>query len=222
MDIVEKNESFHRTGDKIQFDPVTAIIRKTEVLYLAKWKNRRGPEVRKDWMVASTTYNHCYTCEVIRNHPHPNVASYYGCRDTRGRVSGLCFKRYTSTLSEKVSPHHLNKTAFLSSNRLLVNQAVELLLASIRNGIRHLHALGLVHNDITPSNIMLDDDGTAVIIDFDSCRQVGALIRETKTKRTHGWHDPNVNVASETNDLDALAELRAWLLSSSATEFQFA
>jgi serine/threonine protein kinase len=31
-------------------------------------------------------------------------------------------------------------------------------------GIKHLHSLGLVHNDINPSNIMLDEHGIPVII----------------------------------------------------------
>lgn len=32
------------------------------------------------------------------------------------------------------------------------------ILEGIENGIRHLHSLGPVHNDINPSNIMLDKD----------------------------------------------------------------
>ena len=94
-------------------------------------------------------------------------------------------------------------------------------LGGILEGIRHLHSLGLVHNDITPSNIMLDDDGTLVLINFYSCRKVGELLRETKTKRTHGWHDPDVKTASEKNDLDAFSELQTWLFRSSVDEFQF-
>jgi len=68
---------------------------------------------------------------------------------------------------------------------------------------------------------MLEEDGTWVIIDFDSCRQVGEALRETWTKRTHGWHDPAVTVSSKTKDLDALFELRTWLFGSSADAFLF-
>lgn len=42
-------------------------------------------------------------------------------------------------------------------------------LSGVESGIRHLHALGLVHNDIKPANIMLDHNGNAVIIDFNNC-----------------------------------------------------
>jgi serine/threonine protein kinase len=94
-------------------------------------------------------------------------------------------------------------------------------LSGILAGIRRLHSLGLVHNDITPSNIMFDDDGTPVLIDFDSCRQVGELLRHTETKRTHEWHDPDVKTALEKNDLDAFAEVQTWLFGSTADEFLF-
>lgn len=43
------------------------------------------------------------TCETLRKNPHPNIATYYGYKETHGRVSGLCFKQYTSTLLETLA-----------------------------------------------------------------------------------------------------------------------
>lgn len=54
-------------------------------------------------------------CELLRQHPHPNIAAYYGCQETRGRVSGLCPKRYRTTLLEKYMPQSLNKGDFPST-----------------------------------------------------------------------------------------------------------
>ncbi|KAK3299634.1 kinase-like domain-containing protein [Chaetomium fimeti] len=203
----------------------------------------RGPQVQSSWTIASTQSGYIKTrslfdyagapdlerrillevetCEVLRKYPHPNIASYHGCLETRGRVSGLCFKTYVSTLACKVNPQHLNKSAFLLSGRPLVEEAMKTQLYGVLGGIQHLHSLGLVHNDITPANIMLAEDGSWAIIDFDSCRQVGELLHDTGTKRTYGWHDPNVTVSSKKNDLDAFFELRAWLFGSSADEFMF-
>lgn len=203
----------------------------------------RGPEVRQTWTVVSqldcyvkTPSLFAYTgrsdlekqmlreveaCEVLRKQPHPNIAFYYGCQVTRGRVSGLCFKRYTSTLLEKVNPQNLNKFAFLSSGRPLVDDFIKASLIGILQAIQHLHSLGLVHNDITPANIMFTEDGTPVLIDFDSCRLVGESLRDTETKRTHEWHNPDVKTALEKNDLDAFTELTTWLIGSVAEEFLF-
>jgi serine/threonine protein kinase len=92
-------------------------------------------------------------------------------------------------------------------------------LDGILAGIRHLHSLGIIYNDITPANIIFEEDDTPVIIDFDSCRKVGDLLHGTK--RTHGWHDPHIQTALEKNDLDAFGELQTWLIGSSADKFMF-
>jgi serine/threonine protein kinase len=81
-------------------------------------------------------------------------------------------------------------------------------LAGVESGIRHLHALGLVHNDINPSNIMLDGD-EGIIIDFGSCRRVGESVEDAG--RTYEWYDESVETARPQNDLDALEEIRMWL-----------
>ncbi len=40
------------------------------------------------------------------------------------------------------------------------------LLPQLAAGLDHLHDAGLVHRDITPRNIMVDQDGRLVILDF--------------------------------------------------------
>lgn len=97
----------------------------------------------------------------------------------------------------------------------ILKQATDKLLA----GIKHLHSLGIIHNDITPSNIMIDEDNTLVLIDFDSCRRPGEALGNTK--RTYGWYNPNITTAMEQNDLDAFAELQTWLFGTSVDSYQF-
>jgi serine/threonine protein kinase len=159
------------------------------------------------------------TCEIIRIHPHPNVATYYGCRVMDGRVDGLCFKRYRETMMEKLNPGNFNKSMFVQADdRVAIRKKAAIYLPDIEAAIRHLHSVGRVHNDINPNNIMFDED-RAVIIDFDSSRVPGAAL--DKSKRTYGWYDPDVCESQESNDLNALEELRIWLTSSSPSEFQF-
>jgi len=161
-------------------------------------------------------------CEVIRKHPpHPNVAVYHGCLVSDGRVTGLCFTKYPETLMSKLNPACLNKSAFILSRDRSVarKKAAMRYLPGIEAGIRHLHSLGLVHNDVNPANVMITEEDTPVIVDFDSSSPPGTSL--DKTKRTHGWFCRDVCVSQERNDLDALAELRVWLAGSSPDEFQF-
>ncbi|OQD77378.1 hypothetical protein PENANT_c108G10381 [Penicillium antarcticum] len=197
----------------------------------------RGPEMRTTWsaVYVKTPSLLAYAngdlekqiarevdaCEVLRKYPHPNIAIYYGCEETHGRISGLCFKRYTSTLLERVNPRGLGKKAFLSSGRELVNDEIKTSLRGLMAGIEHLHSLGLVHNDVNPANIMFDQDGTLVLIDFDSCRYIGEPLRNTGTKRTHRWHNPSIDISLEKNDLDAFKDLQTWLAGSADEDFIF-
>lgn len=206
----------------------------------------RGPRVEEGWAVISG-YG-CYikspnlfmylegpnlesqirreveVCEILRQNPHPNIASYYGVREINGRVVGLCFKRYVSTLYHAVLPdgvRRMSKEEFRASDREMVDDKFIKALTGIMSAIRHIHSLGFVHNDITPSNIMLDERGIAKIIDFDSCRRIGENLRDTRTKRTVHWHDHSVQLAVEKNDLDAWQELRTWLIGDVDEPFLF-
>lgn len=98
-------------------------------------------------------------CEVLRRHPHPNIAQYFGCLSKDCTIIGLCFKKYATTLDKILK----DKPAGFDKDNCL---------QGIRSGLEHMHKLGLVHNDINPRNIMMDGE-TPVIIDFDSCKKQG-------------------------------------------------
>lgn len=121
---------------------------------------------------------------------------------------------------DKINPGHRNKSMFiLSEDRATARKQAARYLPGIEQGIRHLHSLDRIHNDITPANIMISEDDTPVIIDFDTSSAPGTEL--DKAKRTYGWFDPDVRVSQERNDFDALTELRVWLTGSSPAEFQF-
>lgn len=165
--------------------------------------------------IADSILNEVEVCEVLTRNPHPNIVRYLGCQVSNSRITGICFAKYTRTLMETVNPGHYMKRQL----RSVYGKGEDYyhLLRGIENGIRHLHSLGFVHNDINPSNIMLCND-TAVIIDFGSCRRQGASL--DRVGRTYEWYDEDVEIAAPQNDFDALDEIRAWL-GDESKEFQF-
>ncbi|KAH7108714.1 kinase-like domain-containing protein [Dactylonectria estremocensis] len=195
----------------------------------------RGPALQPHWTTSIPPRGDCYLkkpsleeyldsgleahleheiemCELVKRHPHPNLAVYYGCLNIQGRALGLLFQKYEETLLERVNPQRLSKRHFVASSRPLVRCHMRHWFESLRSALQHLHSMGFVHNDITPANIMLDQNDSPMIIDFGSLCGVGESLQHTK--RTHGWHNETVAHAARENDLDALGELETWLFGS--------
>jgi serine/threonine protein kinase len=134
-------------------------------------------------------------CELLRLHPHPNIVTYEGCVVRSGHIRGLCFSRCRMTLAQRLSDAP-------DFDKNLCFQGIE-------RGIHHLHTLGLVHNDINPTNIMMDVNDNPCIIDFDSCQFQGQKLG--LKGGTRGWTKEGEAYARLENDYFSLAKLRAYM-----------
>ncbi|KAI1119886.1 kinase-like domain-containing protein [Nemania abortiva] len=128
-------------------------------------------------------------CEVLRKLPHPNIVQYLGCVVKDGRIRGLAFAKHSVSLLEMLD----EKIPFDKSR----------CLEGIEAGIRHMHHLGLVHNDINPANIMMDGN-KPVIIDFDSCMPEGRRLNKGGTE----GYSLEAEYSKRSNDLYSLSRLR--------------
>jgi serine/threonine protein kinase len=80
---------------------------------------------------------------------------------------GIASKRYHTTLQERV----------LKQNDHPIDKEVR--LRGIVSGIEYIHSLGIAHNDINPSKIMMEEDSShPIIIDLGSCRPFGEPLHE--------------------------------------------
>ena len=142
-------------------------------------------------------------CEVLKQHTHPNIATYLSCQVSDGIITGICFAKYDNTLMELVNPGSFTKTKPSAVRQN--TRDCRYVFGGLGKAIRHLYSLGLVHNDINPGNIMLNGD-VPVIIDFESCRRKGESLEGIGC--TYEWHDQEVQVSLPQNDLNALKEIR--------------
>ena len=129
--------------------------------------------------------------EILKLNPHPNIAQYLGCIVEGDRITGLVFPRYRITLADR----------FEEARPL----RPEIYLEGIDSGLRHLHTLGFIHNDINPWNIMLKDDDTPIIIDFDICECEG---EKCSSDGTEGWSLEDMEFAVPANDYHGLMKIR--------------
>ncbi|KAG6249138.1 hypothetical protein E4U23_002441 [Claviceps purpurea] len=92
----------------------------------------------------------------------------------------------------------------------------DIFLEGVDRGIRHLHSLGIVHNDINPSNIMFDEMDRHVIIDFDCWQQNG---QELGIKMgTKDWLIEGAELALFENDIFLLSKIKDFLFASSSRD----
>ncbi|CCE30696.1 uncharacterized protein CPUR_04545 [Claviceps purpurea 20.1] len=154
----------------------------------------------KDTPVSDLVLHKVEAYELLRRHPHPNIVKYRGCVVSDGRITGICLAKYTMTLYERMAA----STPFDK----------DLFLDGIERGVRHLHSLGIVHNDISPNNIMLDELDRPVIIDFDAWQNNGEELGITKG--TSGWMIEGSEYALFENDFFALSKIQEFIYDPSS------
>ena len=144
--------------------------------------------------IASLVLQEAEAGEILRKHPHPRIAQYHGCLVEDGRITGLCYKKYESDLEST-----------LAARKDITEQEKLAYLEAVRDGLQHLHQLGLAHNDINPSNIMMDD-GKPVSIDFDSTRRIG--VKLGSKAGTFEWELEGAEFSEPENDFYGLDKIQ--------------
>lgn len=116
--------------------------------------------------------NEAKVLEMLSQNPHPNIEAYLGCVADQGRIVRIALKKYKATFESKLD------------NVTTLHKYMD----QIESAAAHLHSLGYAHMDISPQNIMIDDNGQAVLIDFDACLPFGETV--TKAGLVTDWKGP--------------------------------
>lgn len=69
-------------------------------------------------------------------------------------------------------------------------QGAKKVLLGVCNALSVLHSLDLVHRDVKPENVMVQQDGRVVLIDFNASRKVSEASKDTVIMGTVGYVAP--------------------------------
>jgi len=138
-------------------------------------------------------------CEMLLQHPHPNVCQYHGVVVDEGQVTSLVFDRYEMNLIHAIlHGHEIDEAKCLRD----FNRAVQ-----------HFHSLGLVHGDVKPENIFANLATQQFCLrDFSADHREGAYL--TLRIGTAGWTpEPEETDQQAAKEIDwhSIEMLKMWL-----------
>lgn len=106
----------------------------------------------------------------------------------------------------------------LSSGKTFPIIALRRIISQLCNTVEHLHRYGIIHRDVTPKNIILDENLHLTLIDFDISRKFsGNLEQDTTLYGTEGFAPPEQYGFRETGftaDIYALGVIMKLLLNA--------
>ncbi|KAI8319033.1 hypothetical protein GQ54DRAFT_299662 [Martensiomyces pterosporus] len=84
---------------------------------------------------------------------HPGIAEYYGCVVENGLITGIAMKRYVVSLEQALGKSGIRCSKFSSQSLVYAATALE--------------RLDMCVSTIKPSDVMLDQEGSLVLVDMD-------------------------------------------------------
>lgn len=107
--------------------------------------------------------------------PHPNVIGYRGLErvaDSYDDDDDDDSIDYSTPRLVTEGGTLLFEVLCMRPNAPLPVEAAAYIVLSILNGLRHVHSIGMVHNDVKPHNVVLGRHGEVKLKDFDNARRM--------------------------------------------------
>ncbi|KAI6108367.1 hypothetical protein F5141DRAFT_112518 [Pisolithus sp. B1] len=125
-------------------------------------RTRQTPDLVQTSDSIASTVGRCK-----RLQDHDNASQYCDCiRKVDYHFSGTCLKRYDRALCDEMSVRE-------DEGKLDAERITEITQAFALSGLEYLRRFGCAHNDVTPTDVIVDEDAGPVFIDFRSCRHLG-------------------------------------------------
>ena len=146
-----------------------------------------SPELSKDRAMLNAFENEAHALASLN---HPNVTQIHAMH-TGGE------RRLPYLVMELVPGGPLDRH-FTKDQPMYEQRALEIAV-DVAGGLRAAAGIGLIHGDVKPGNILLDNHGTAKLVDFGMARFGGGRISETEAQGTPYYASPEQVRRGETD-----------------------
>lgn len=123
---------------------------------------------------------------------HPNIIKIVGI-EMNYKYTALVFQRYRTDLATLLT------TMPDAQRRLLIARKV---LSQIGDALLHVHDQGIIHRDVKPQNILVDDRFNFILCDFGASRYE---VRNKYTRMCGAFAAPELNSSNYTKSVDIYA-----------------
>ena len=162
---------------------ISHVIRKTNKKIICVIKNIQNETYIMKAKLKDFLYpSEIDICKCIKKLSHPNLNKIIALYET-------------PTLFIVIS-EYIEGVKMAETDKKLNNQNI---LLDVVSGIKYLHENNIIHGDITPNNIIITNNGCAVIIDYDNAT---FMTKPVMTLGTCGFTPPEYNINIITNKAD--------------------
>lgn len=174
---------------------VVKVYKKTEEKSIILLRHN---ELKKDIICRKFTGD-CSAYKILRDISFANIAAVFDVSEVENEVTVL--EEFVNGVT----------VADILLNGLYDERGVKHIVKSLCDALTVIHSYGIVHRDIKPENVMITDNGTIKLIDFDAARLFkNGQSKDTKIMGTAGYAAPEqlgLAQSDERTDIFALGVL---------------
>lgn len=174
---------------------VVKVYKKTEEKSIILLRHN---ELKKDIICRKFTGD-CSAYKILRDISFTNIAAVFDVSEVENEVTVL--EEFVNGVT----------VADILLNGLYDERGVKHIVKSLCDALTVIHSYGIVHRDIKPENVMITDNGTIKLIDFDAARLFkNGQSKDTRIMGTAGYAAPEqlgLAQSDERTDIFALGVL---------------
>lgn len=150
--------------------------------------------------------------ETAANLDHPHLLPIHDVGESHGQLYYTMKLATGGSLARQLADDRWKIPLTDPKAALKAQRAIADLLKSAAEAVHHAHERGVLHRDLKPGNLLLDEDGTLYVSDFGLAKQLGSEVELTRTQGVVGTPAYMAPEQAEPKGRNVTARTDVWAL----------